>query len=79
MPNHALISAELSERIAALIGERDELTMYALANVWSELRGERVREQMLYNYRAKRLIRCNGAGRVDRDEAIAFLAKKLAK
>ena len=65
----------LEQRVRALIGDRKTLTMYAAANVMSEVLQRRVREQMLYNYRANKRIRVNSAGHVERDVLVAFIVK----
>jgi hypothetical protein len=74
-------AAELTaeEIVEAALPQQASFTMYGAANAMSVIVGQRVREQMLYNYRAKRLIRVNGEGRVTREELVAFIAKRLRK
>ena len=72
------IDPKIVERVTKLVGS-EPLTMYRLANVWSDLVGYRVREQQAYNYRKHGMIKCNEAGRCLPDDAIAFLLKKLSK
>jgi hypothetical protein len=68
----------VAEKVAALVGT-EPLTMYKAAGIMSTVLGRKVREQMLYNYRAKKLIRTNEAGRVEADVFVAFLVKRIEK
>lgn len=62
-----------------LVGDRKVLTMYQLAGVMSDALGRRVREQQMYNYRAKKLVKVNADGRMTAEDAIAFVAKHIMK
>lgn len=76
----AVVVATTNDQIVeAAMGDAETLTMYALAGVMSGILGVRVREQMLYNYRAKKMIRVNSEGRVERAVAIEFIVKRMAK
>ena len=65
----------LAERVRALIANEKSVTMYRAANIMSEVLQRRVREQMLYNYRANKRIRVNSLGRVEADVLVAFIVK----
>ena len=54
------------------------LTMYRVANVWSELAGRRVREQQMYNYRTKEVIKGLVDGRATIDGAVEFLLTRVS-
>jgi len=66
-------------QVRQLAGNAKSLTMYAAANIMSVVLKRRVREQMLYNYRAKRLIPVNHEGRVTVDDLVAFIQKRADK
>lgn len=62
-----------------LADDKGELTMYKLASLWSQVRGERVREQQCYNYKAKGLIKVGANGRIGFEAAAAFVEAKETK
>jgi len=66
------------KKIRELCGKDASHTMYRAANIMSEVLGTRVREQMLYNYRAKHLIKCV-EGRVTTDDLVVFILKRVEK
>lgn len=72
------ISSE-ETKIRSLCGTEKSHTMYRSANIMSEVLGVRVREQMLYNYRSKKLIRVNSDGRVTTDDLVLFILKRVEK
>jgi hypothetical protein len=69
----------LEEVVTKLNGGDQPATMYRAANIMSEILGVRVREQMLYNYRTKKLIRTNTNGRVEIPTLVAFIQKRVDK
>jgi hypothetical protein len=70
------VDPKVAERIERKVGS-EPLTMYRLANVWSDIIGTRVREQQAYNYRKNGLIKVNAEGRVLPADAVAFLLKRV--
>jgi hypothetical protein len=56
-----------------------ELTMYAATKIYNDVMQANIPVQMLYNYRAKKLIRVNADGRVTIDDLVAFIQKRLDK
>jgi hypothetical protein len=73
------IDPALVERVTKKVGT-DNLTMYRLAGVWSDLAGRRVREQQCYNYRAKGVIKETDLvdGKITPAAAVQFLVKRLS-
>lgn len=59
-------------QIKNLIGEQP-LSMYRLANVVSEVLGERIREQQFYNYRKNGRVKVNAEGRIAPKDALEFV------
>jgi hypothetical protein len=72
-------TTRLEKKIRDLCGPETSHTMYRAANIMSEVLGTRVREQMLYNYRAKKLIKVTSTGRVTSDDLVVFITKRVNK
>jgi hypothetical protein len=72
-------TTRLEKKIRDLCGTETSHTMYRAANIMSEVLGTRVREQMLYNYRAKKLIKVTSTGRVTSDDLVVFITKRVNK
>jgi hypothetical protein len=68
----------VQERIVELVGT-EPLTGYKFAQVWGALKGDRVREQQVYNYISKRLIKVGPDKRIAPETAVAFLTKRFVK
>ena len=68
----------LKEGIRVAVGN-EPLTMYRFATISSNVLGRKIREQMMYNYRTKKLIRTNEDGRVTPEVAVEFLLKRVLK
>jgi hypothetical protein len=68
----------IEEKVRERIGT-EPLTMYKFAGALSDLLGRHIREQQMYNYRAKKLIKVNPEGRVEAETAVAYVLKRLAK
>lgn len=71
----------ITNKITEVVNSYDfeEFTMYRVAEIFSTLKGERVREQMMYNYRKNNLIKVQTNGRCSKEELVRFLNKKLNK
>jgi hypothetical protein len=71
-----------SDEINVLLA-KSELTGYELAKLATLVCQEHIREQMMYNYIAKKLIpsfvNADGAKRVSHDDAVAWLTKFASK
>lgn len=70
---------ELQDRVEKAVQGKGALTMYQLANIASDLIGDRVREQQMYNYRKNGLIKGLVDGKAPEAVAIEFLVKFVGK
>jgi hypothetical protein len=61
------------------VGNNEVITMYRLANILSDVLGERIREQQLYNYRKNGFIKVNSSGRIAQSEAVKFVNEFVTK
>lgn len=57
----------------------DTYSMYRVSQILSIVLDKYVREQMLYNYRSKKLIRVNSEGKITREDLVVFIQKRIDK